>query len=89
MIKHIVLFRIVEAGDIDHKKARAAELNDIFSPLSDLECVKEFRTGINFNPAVSAWDFVIDSLFDSREKLEEYQVSKRAPGCYQECLLNW
>lgn len=75
MIKHIVLFRIVEQGDINHKRVRVAELNEIFSPLADLDSVKEFRTGINFNQTVSAWDFVIDSVFESREKLEAYQVS--------------
>ena len=76
MIKHIVLFRITDQGDADHKRAMAKVLDDIFSPLAELESVYDFRTGINFNETGSAWDFAIDSIFENREKLEAYQVSR-------------
>jgi hypothetical protein len=75
MIKHIVMFRILDEPDTGKKIELAGELNRIFAPLSEIEPVREFKTGINFSPAPHAWDFVIDSVFDSREKLEEYQVS--------------
>jgi len=75
MIKHIVMFRILEDVDAERKKELATELSEIFSPLSAIKPVRDFVTGINFNPAPHAWDFVIDSVFDNKEKLEEYQVS--------------
>lgn len=76
MIKHIVFFRILDETDATKRKAVAEELNEIFSPLSSIEPVREFRTGINFNGAPHAWDFVIDSIFDNRDQLEAYQVSR-------------
>lgn len=75
MIKHIVMFRILEAGNEESKALLARELSEIFAPLASIEPVKEFITGINFNPAPHAWDFVIDSIFDNEAKLEAYQVS--------------
>lgn len=76
MIKHIVMFRFIEAVESGDKLDLAEELSQIFSPLISLKCVKDFRTGINFNEAPHAWDFVIDSVFESREALEEYQISR-------------
>jgi len=75
MIKHIVMFRILEESDAKRKMELATELSEIFSSLSSIEPVREFITGINFNTAPHAWDFVIDSRFDNLGKLEEYQVS--------------
>lgn len=75
MIKHIVMFRIMGAKSFEERKAAAMELSAIFSPLESLSCASEYRTGINFIRSDAAWDFVIDSLFESREKLTEYQQS--------------
>lgn len=51
------------------------ELSAIFSSLESLSCVTEYHTGVNIIRNDAAWDFVIDSLFESREKLTEYQES--------------
>lgn len=75
MIKHIVLFRVRGAGSFEERQAAALELSAIFSPLESLGCVSDYKTGINFNSNDSAWDFVIDSLFENPEKLKEYQES--------------
>ncbi|MCA1756794.1 MAG: Dabb family protein [Bacteroidales bacterium] len=75
MIKHIVMFRIMGTASFEERKAAAMELSAIFSSLESLACVAEFRTGINFLGSDAAWDFVIDSLFESRENLIEYQKS--------------
>jgi hypothetical protein len=75
MIKHIVMFRVRGAGSFDKRQAAAQELSAIFSPLESLSCVAEYLTGINCNSSDAAWDFVIDSLFESHEKLKEYQES--------------
>lgn len=76
MIKHIVLFRLTEAYNKESKNELASELASIFAPLATLPSVREFRTGVNFNETEGAWDFAIDSLFDSRAELEAYQVSE-------------
>jgi len=52
-------------------------MEKIFSPLGGkLPYIAEYRTGINFNNESHAWDFVIDSVFNSREDLQKYQDSK-------------
>jgi hypothetical protein len=75
MIKHIVLFRVRGAGSSEERQAAARELSSIFSPLKSLDCVADYRTGINCNNGDAAWDFAIDSLFENIEKLKEYQES--------------
>jgi hypothetical protein len=40
-----------------------------------LPFIVEYRTGINFNEASHAWDFVIDSVFTDKEDLNRYMES--------------
>jgi len=75
MIKHIVIFRITGNYDKETRRRLAYELAACFSPLKEHSSVTEYKTGVNFNESENAWDVVIDSLFESRAKLEEYQVS--------------
>jgi len=76
MIKHIVLFKLAEVLSPEEKMLKVKRLNEIFSPLGTLlPFIVEFNTGINFNEASHAWDFVIDSIFKNREDLHKYMVS--------------
>lgn len=75
MIKHIVFFRFTGKLNGDDRKHRAGKLAEIFSPLEKLDCVNEYRTGINFSESENAWDFVIDSTFQTAENLEKYRIS--------------
>jgi hypothetical protein len=75
MIKHIVMFRLKGQDDPQKKHEIVNELISIFSPLKNLEYVREYKTGSNFSKSVNGWDFVIDSVFDNRENLESYQLS--------------
>ncbi len=76
MIKHIVLFRFTEKMTADKRSKKAKSLQSIFQPLEELECVKEYRVGINISKSEFAWDVVIDSVFDSLESLRAYSISK-------------
>ena len=75
MIKHIVMFRLKGQDDDAKKREIVNELISIFSPLKKLEPVRDYVVGVNFNKSDSAWDFVIDSVFENRDDLNSYQVS--------------
>ena len=75
MIKHIVIFRLLDEPDRKKRLLVAESLSEIFCPLKELPSVFQYNTGVNFCEASHAWDFVIDSVFESREKLKEYQDS--------------
>jgi hypothetical protein len=77
MIKHIVFFKLSGALTPDDKMAQLNKMEKIFSPLgSKFPFVIEYRTGINFNESSSSWDFVIDSIFETKEDLKKYQDSE-------------
>jgi heme-degrading monooxygenase HmoA len=74
MIKHIVFFKLTSKAET--KKEQLKKMEEIFSPLGHkLNYIVEYKTGINFNKADFAWDFVIDSVFRSNEDLQKYQIS--------------
>lgn len=76
MIKHIVFFKLSDAPTPEKKQAQVKKMEKIFSPLgSKFPFIIEYRTGINFNEASHAWDFVIDSIFRNSEDLNRYMVS--------------
>jgi len=77
MVKHIVFFKLSPDILPENRYSQLKEMEEIFSPLGDkLTYIVEFKTGINFNEASHAWDFVIDSVFRNKEDLEKYQKSK-------------
>jgi hypothetical protein len=76
MIKHIVFFKLSSLLTPVEKKEQLKKMEEIFSPLGHkLNYIVEYKTGINFNKADFAWDFVIDSVFRNKEDLQKYQVS--------------
>jgi hypothetical protein len=75
MIKHIVFFKLTSENE--KKTEQLRQMEEIFSPLGrQLNYITEYRTGINFNKADFAWDFVIDSVFRNNEDLQKYQESR-------------
>ena len=77
MVKHIVFFKVTKFGSLKEKNLQVKRLDEIFSPLGHrLPFIVDFSTGINFNEASHAWDFVIDSVFSNREDLEKYMESE-------------
>ena len=75
MIRHIVFFRFTDDSDNISREEKAKEFSAIFSPLECLECVREYRVGINISVSENAWDVVIDSTFNSIEDLRNYSDS--------------
>lgn len=76
MIKHIIFFKLSKVKTPEERQMQLNRMQDVFSPLGDkLPFVIEYRTGINFNTASHAWDFVIDSIFKNKEDLQKYQGS--------------
>ena len=76
MVKHIVFFKLSNALAPEQKRAQLHKMKEIFSPLGNMfPFIVEYRTGINFNDASHAWDFVIDSIFRNKEDLQKYMVS--------------
>jgi hypothetical protein len=76
MVKHIVFFKVTKFGSMKEKNLQVKRLDEIFSPLAHIfPFIVEFRTGINYNEASHAWDFVIDSIFRNKEDLEKYMES--------------
>jgi len=77
MVKHIVFFKLEKLGSLKEKNLQVKRLDEIFSPLGHkLPFIVDFKTGINYNEASFAWDFVIDSIFKNKEDLNKYMVSK-------------
>jgi hypothetical protein len=59
------------------KNLQMKRLDEIFSPLGHLlPFIVDFKTGINYNEASFAWDFVIDSIFKNKDDLDKYMTSK-------------
>jgi hypothetical protein len=76
MVKHIVLFKLTGAGDEKEKEDQLNEMEKIFGVLPEqLNYISEYRIGRNFSVADHAWDIAIDSLFESRDDLNRYQIS--------------
>lgn len=77
MVKHIVFFKLTKSTQPERRQIELNKLDEIFSQLGDkLPFIIEYRTGINFNEASHAWDFVIDSIFRNKADLLKYQDSE-------------
>jgi hypothetical protein len=76
MVKHIVFFKLSPAVLLGNRQIQLKMMEDIFSPLAKkLPFIVEYKTGINFNEDVNAWDFVIESVFKNKDDLQRYQIS--------------
>jgi hypothetical protein len=77
MVKHIVFFKVTKYNSLKEKELHVKRLDEIFSPLGHkLPFIVDFKTGLNYNEASFAWDFVIDSIFQNKEDLGKYMDSK-------------
>lgn len=76
MVKHIVLFKLTSYTNPEEKENQMDQLEKIYSVLPvKLPFIIDFRTGRNITSAGHAWDFVIDSVFNSASDLQNYQLS--------------
>jgi hypothetical protein len=76
MVKHIVFFKLTSFENSGAKEKQLDEMERIFSILPvRLNYIAGYRTGRNISTADHAWDFAIDSVFESSDDLTRYQVS--------------
>jgi len=74
MIKHIVMWKLVDYYEGKNKSDIAETIRDNLEALKDvIPQLKEVEVGINFNSSDAAFDLCLYSVFDSREDLEIYQ----------------
>jgi hypothetical protein len=74
MIKHIVMWKLVDSYEGKSKSEIAETIRDNIEALKDvIPQLKEVEVGINFNSTDAAFDICLYSVFDSREDLEIYQ----------------
>lgn len=87
MIKHIVFFRLKGNLSKVERRNKAEAIKAIFSPLGNLQSVKEYKVGVNISESDYAWDVAIDSLFESPEKLREYSLSEEHQDAIRQAKL--
>lgn len=74
MIKHIVMWKLIDSYEGKSKREIAEIIRDSLTALKDaIPQLKEVEAGINFNSSDAAFDLCLYSVFDSREDLEIYQ----------------
>ena len=75
MVRHIVMFKLREFSNAEEKtKAVEAVRTNLIAMKKRITVIREFEVGINFNPADTAYDLVINSTFASKNDLKIYQV---------------
>lgn len=73
MIKHIVLWKLKE-GEASKRKAAAQELKEALEGLKGkIPQIRLLEVGINFNPAETASDVSLYTVFDGQADLDLYQ----------------
>lgn len=74
MIKHIVMWKLVDSFDGKNKMEIAKNIKENLEALKDvIPQIKEIEIGINFNKSDSAYDISLYSVFKSEEDLIIYQ----------------
>lgn len=75
MIKHIVMFKLLDQYSKEERKRIASELKVSLDELPQkIKEIKDYEVGINISNAGNAYDMVLVSLFESMEALEAYRV---------------
>lgn len=73
MIKHIVLFRILDYASPTDKNNKARQIKQSFGNLkTKIDGIIDFKTAVNSGKNPSAYDVCIDATFASWEDLEQY-----------------
>ena len=73
MIKHIVLFRILDYASSTDKNNKARQIKQSFGTLkTKIDGIVEYKTAINSGNNPSAYDVSIEATFNSWEALAQY-----------------
>ena len=76
MIKHIVMWRLLDEANGKSKEENAAEFKSRLKALiPKIDAIKSMEVGIGYNDADGpVYDMVLTTTHDSKEKLNEYAV---------------
>lgn len=75
MIKHIVMWKLVESFEGKNKQEIAKEIKLLLESLKGkISGLNAIEVGINIEPSNQAYDVVLYSEFDSIEDLNNYQI---------------
>jgi heme-degrading monooxygenase HmoA len=73
MIKHIVLFKLLEKAEGVGRKENAEQIKRLLDGLpSKIPEIKGYEVGINIFESERAYDIALISVFESKEDLEKY-----------------
>ena len=70
MIKHIVCFKLKDNSPENCQKAKDV----LMSMQGNVELLRGIQVGIDFLHSERSYDVILETLFDSREDLDAYQV---------------
>ena len=74
MIKHIVMFKLKDFAEGASKSKNAKKVKDYLKSLKGkIPEIKSMEVGINCVESDSAYDVVLNSEFENKESVEEYQ----------------
>lgn len=74
MIKHIVMWKLVDSFEGDNKNTIALKIKEILEALKySIPQIQKIEVGINFNGSDAAYDVCLYSVFKNKDDLDIYQ----------------
>jgi len=75
MIRHLVMFKLKEFSNAAEKqKAAETVKQELLKMKIKIPVIRDFEVGINITDDPSAFDLVINSIFDDPDDLEAYRI---------------
>ncbi|WP_251859773.1 Dabb family protein [Clostridium sp. Marseille-Q2269] len=75
MVKHIVMWRFKEEFEGKNKKENCLKVKELIESLKEkIDGIISLEVGINFEKSDQAFDIVLNSVFESNEALQAYQI---------------
>jgi hypothetical protein len=75
MLKHIVVFKLLEEAEGTSKAENAVMIKKMLDELpAKIPFIKGYEVGINIIESERAWDISLISTFDNKEDLNDYIV---------------
>lgn len=74
MIKHVVMFKLIEFETPEKKQAKMQEIKESLEALKDkIDFLRMIRVDFNVNPE-EAWDLILTTELDSLEDVKAYAI---------------
>ncbi len=73
MIKHLVMFKLLDNAEGSTKAENAVSIKNLLDGLpAKISVIREYEVGINIIESDRAYDISLISVFDNKEYLKEY-----------------